>query len=400
MNNVPKPPRFLSRSMVEQGLCIVVALCLPMTLVWLTGCHMTPSANYSISSDVPGSSVGSSFLASPKAAPAMSKVKMDPNSPGSLKLNHHNHIVEQGISCEDCHAIGATGRPEFPDHDTCSICHDIDIDNPGEDCMLCHVLDPADVAAGAYEEIMVLHVPEHTSDFHFDHSAFAEDSDTCTQCHTGVSSSELSTDDNRGNHDTLFPAVRSLGLDPQNCQLCHSEMSKTQPPSSHLRPGFLKTHGQDFMGGDQSMCLNCHAQNDCDTCHSQTPPESHSRPEWAHSHGKLGHSFNKDQCLMCHSDQSCQECHMSTMPKDHTNFFRRRSHGKIASWDRDRCMNCHKQDYCQACHVGSSPKVTSQPFHTPGADCLNCHSPASPVWPLKRHGPLPNDSCLKCHQFE
>jgi len=401
MTRPTNTPRFEFKSLLEKGVCVVVGLALPLGLVWLSGCHLMPANNtYAPAVETPGSSIGATTLASPEYhATKAATTKLNPETPGFLKLNHQLHIVEQGISCEDCHSISSSGRPEFPDHDTCSVCHDIDIDNPNEDCMLCHVLEPADVAAGAFEEIEVIHVPEHTREFQFDHTPFASDSETCAQCHTQVGSSVLTTDNNRGDHETLFPGVKAVGGDVENCQICHTEMSANQPPSSHLRPGFMKTHGQDYLHGEQGLCLNCHAQNDCDTCHSQTPPESHSRPEWTHSHGKLG-TFDEDQCLMCHSDQSCQECHMSTMPKDHTNFFRRRSHGKIASWDRDRCMTCHKQDYCEACHVGSAPLVVAQPFHTPGADCLQCHSPASPVRPLRRHGPLPNDSCLKCHQFE
>lgn len=394
----PNPHNRPLKAFLEQGLCILAGLSLPLGLVWLTGCHLMPSPSYQPVVENAGPSIGASALGGPKAAASVVKAKANPETPGFLKLNHHLHIVEQGISCEDCHSVGASGRPTFPDHDTCSVCHDIDIDNPSSDCMLCHVLDPASVAAEDWMAVEVVHSPEHEGKFQFDHTPYASDAESCAKCHTEVTGSKSSTDDLRGTHDTLFPALQSLGMNTQDCQLCHTEMSGSQPPSSHMRPGFLQSHGAEYQS-DPQMCMTCHAQNDCDTCHRTMEPQSHQRPEWLHSHGKLG-TFNEQQCMMCHSDSSCQECHATTMPKDHTNFFRTRSHGKIAEWDRDRCMVCHKQDYCEACHIGAAPKVVSQPFHTPGADCLLCHSPASPVRPLRRHGPMPNESCLKCHQFE
>ncbi|MCA9449971.1 MAG: hypothetical protein KC931_22810, partial [Candidatus Omnitrophica bacterium] len=180
MASTPNTPSFTVKSLMEKALCLLVGLSLPMGIVWLTGCQL-PTANYQPVADGPGSSIGATTLGSPKATQKKPKMKLAQNTPGFLKMNHQLHIVEQGISCEDCHSIGSTGRPEFPDHDTCSICHDIDIDAPNEDCMLCHVLDPSDIAAGAFEEIEVIHVPEHTSDFHFDHSDFADNTESCAQ---------------------------------------------------------------------------------------------------------------------------------------------------------------------------------------------------------------------------
>jgi hypothetical protein len=389
MNNPHK--RIHAKTSLGGGLVVSAIL---LGFLALSGCQL-PKVTKEPVQDIASPSIGAGLADSKTtlaAAPAL-----NPETPGFLKMGHYSHAIEQEIECEACHEIDSRGRPSMPDHEVCATCHDIDIDEPDEECMLCHVLSPADVAAEAYENVEVIHAPE-SGGFQFDHSAFSGDSAVCAKCHDEAMKSSQSTDNLRGDHASLFPGVREQGGDTTNCTLCHIDMNRTAPPSSHQAPNFLNAHGNLYRN-DPNLCLNCHTQNQCDTCHQNTKPQSHYKNEWRHSHGKVG-QFDEQKCMMCHNENACTSCHSQEMPRDHTNFFRTRSHGKIASWDRDRCLVCHKQDYCQACHLGAAPGIPPEDFHRPGTPCLVCHSPASAVRPLRRHGPLPEASCLNCHQFQ
>jgi hypothetical protein len=382
--------RLVTGQMKSSWLTILLTL---FALLVLAGCQL-PTVVEERVPPAPMHSVGAGLV----DAPTMLKAGQSANTPGFLKFPHKPHVVDQGMACTDCHEMSAEGKPSMPDHDVCSTCHDINIDEPNEDCTFCHILTPQQIQEKAFADVSV-EKPRKVDTFQFDHSKVAGDGTTCLNCHKKAQTSVVVTDSVGGNHGTLFAEVRKVGISPDNCAACHTKISRQNPPDWHRRPDFQQTHGREKQRIQEGMCLNCHAQKQCQTCHQQTKPQSHQRPEWSRSHGKVG-QFDEKACLQCHSETACKTCHSSEMPKDHTNFFRRRSHGKIASWNRDRCLVCHKQDYCEACHVGSAPPVIKQPFHVPGTPCLNCHSPASPVRPLRRHGPLPEESCLKCHRFQ
>jgi hypothetical protein len=393
-NHTPGHPRSRSISLTFPVLALVLSV--GIASLWMSGCQFPVVVKETVP-PIDHPSVGAKLAPTMPVMGSPAAPVLDPNTPGFLKMNHYSHVVDQEMTCDGCHEISDSGQPGMPDHDTCSVCHDINVDEPDAECMFCHVLSPESIAAEEWMDVEVKHAPEKEG-FKFDHTAFADDYDSCVTCHSGVTGSNQSTDNLRGTHETLFPGLRKAGLDTNNCALCHSDMNKNVPPASHMQPNFRQAHGGMY-AADPNLCMTCHTQNQCDTCHQNTQPQSHFKPEWVHAHGKVG-VINEQACLMCHTEQACQTCHQQMMPKDHTNFFRRRSHGKIASWDRERCLVCHKQDYCEACHIGSAPIAFAAPFHTPGAPCLQCHSPASAVAPVRRHGPLPQDSCLNCHRLQ
>jgi len=376
----------------------LVFLSMPLALLWLAGCQLprvvkesapspsSPSVGAGLTEDW-GGAAGSPVKATP-----------DPNTPGLQRFSHEQHVTENELECAVCHEIGESGRPKMPDHEVCSGCHDINETEPSADCLTCHVLSQQQVQDEAFADIAVRRVPEQ-GEFQFNHSSFAGEPGVCANCHKQAPGSLVATDNLRGDHGSLFPALREKGFDTKNCTTCHVSMGKNTPPPSHSNPGFLQHHGAEYRTMGSSYCMTCQVEKQCQTCHEQTQPTSHLRPEWTRSHGKMG-QVDEEKCQMCHNEQSCKICHSSQMPQDHTNFFRRRSHGNIAAINRDRCLVCHKQDYCQACHIGAAPLMTPQPFHVAGAACLACHSPASAVRPLRRHGPLPQASCLNCHRFQ
>lgn len=360
--------------------------------VWLSGCQLPRVTQENLTS-TPQHSVGAGLA----GTPAKLKTTQSPNTPGFLKFPHKTHVVDQGVGCTDCHAVSSEGKPGMPDHDVCSTCHEVKIDTPDDSCGLCHVYSQKEIETKAWMDVAVVK-PKKVDEFNFNHSAVAADAESCIKCHKQASTSMVVTDSVGGTHATLFSEVRRTGGNPDNCALCHTTISRQKAPSWHQDPAFQQTHGHETQRINEGVCATCHTQKQCQTCHQQTKPQSHQRPEWPRAHGKVG-TFDQKACLQCHSEQACKTCHNSEMPRDHTNFFRRRSHGKLASWNRDRCMVCHKQDFCEACHIGAAPIVPPAPQHVPGVPCLQCHSPASPVHPLRRHGPLPEDSCLKCHRL-
>ena len=252
----------------------------------------------------------------------------------------HKVHTDQGLDCTICHEI-KEGKPQFPTHELCSTCHDINVDEPDpKKCGFCHTNENFETT----QRTKVL-----TDEIKFDHDKHA----------------------------------------PVECTACHKEPDRAKLPAGPKMP----------------FCMNCHATkgnpklNECATCHvsinEQTVPLTragqripHDSPEiWKHVHGRQA-TVDPKFCATCHEQQAfCDTCHAQKPPESHTLTWRQRTHGLQASWDRQRCAVCHEEDSCQKCHRNTQPQSHKNFWGKPAnRHCVSCHYP-----PTKTE-------CVVCHE--
>ena len=268
---------------------------------------------------------------------------------GGLKFNHQLHVVDNEMKCSDCHSAGKDGKMENPDMDKCSECHDIDVDHPSDDCLMCHTLKSSMNDYSVEESVP--EKPKGYVDLLFTHEAH-EDVE-CNTCHKGIDKQE--------------------------------SLSELEWP-------------------DMFTCKKCHngeeAPIDCEVCHTKVrkeiPPESH-HGDWAMQHGPASR-FDKS-CEFCHDNPKrfCNDCHQTQKPKDHIFNWKTTQHGQDATHDRRLCAVCHPASYCSDCHRSQKPvshsrgdwmAYTRENGHAEAAkrnfrSCNVCHT---------------TSECRECHQ--
>jgi hypothetical protein len=259
-----------------------------------------------------------------------------------IRVNHDVHAA-QGVDCTSCHESLDTGAMGMPTHDVCSVCHEIDVDNPTpEACGLCHTNENFEIIA--LETIL-------SSDILFSHAPHETAGVTCAECHTNP---------NAG-------VVQAARLKPF-CMDCH---------------------------GSRDVALN-----ECAVCHNAIRADvvpqfrngariPHDAPDvWMTAHGREA-QVDPAYCALCHSPQQqfCDECHAKTAPASHTIAWERRTHGIQASWDRQSCAVCHEEESCMQCHRNVEPVSHRPGFGAPlDGHCVSCHFP-------------PTDTgCVVCHE--
>ena len=260
-----------------------------------------------------------------------------------IKFPHPIH-VEQEIACTDCHDLSSEDTV-MPGHDMCSVCHDINMDEPTEEmCGFCHTRD----------------------DFSFDPL-------------------ELLSDEVIWSHDPHIAAEVA-------CETCHEDPEARIIPPPATNPSAVMT-----------WCMDCHeaqnaALNDCAVCHSQLRVDvrpafrgetriAHDAPEvWEQIHGREAR-IDAQYCAICHDTQDdCAACHNVTKPKSHTMSFVRKTHGLEATWDRAKCATCHEEDSCLKCHQNNEPSSHRGSFGSPlNTHCVQCHFED-------------NNNCTVCHE--
>ena len=191
------------------------------------------------------------------------------------------HAKHADTDCDSCHSI-TDGEPTMPNHDVCSVCHDIDITKPSpEACGFCHT-----------------------------------EPDQTVQPRKKVLS-----DEQVWRHQPHLDADVS-------CATCHANPDKGVVSQQPLKP----------------FCMDCHEKkearlNECPVCHSTVRKDvvpqyrygariQHDAPQiWENIHGQ---EAMKDQayCALCHDQESsCEECHRTNPPKNHTIAWKRQTHG-------------------------------------------------------------------------
>ncbi len=254
----------------------------------------------------------------------------------SLNYSHKLHVVDNEMECSACHGPAADGKMSRPDHDVCSGCHEIDVDKPSADCLMCHrVRSP--------EQIEVRHKESlQGEEIIFSHETHDYLGASCADCHARAPASTSSK-------ENVLPLKEA-------CLICHDD---------EIAP-----------------------QEDCGVCHVESSPVNAThRLDWEVNHGIESMMANSN-CLACHSEDTCIECHQDKKPLDHNNAWRRITHGGEAAWNRSRCMVCHETDSCERCHDSTRPRSHRAAGWTSGSSlhCSQCHFPTGAV------------GCSVCHK--
>jgi hypothetical protein len=265
-----------------------------------------------------------------------------------LRFDHPLHVVEAGMTCEECHEgvpeLGIRGR-SVPDHETCEGCHDLEEEDT---CGTCH-LNPEEpeavpLRAGLYEGFA-----------HRDHMG---EYGACERCHGDLIMAE---DTVAG--EPIIPAMSDCQQchlsrrGPLDCGACHLGLDPV--PTDHDQGDWRRDHGLEAAVGT-SDCASCHAQASCDVCHQGvlldgSPPGA----AWLHEHWAEA-SFGQD-CLVCHETRrSCTECHRALVPVPHefgpefANDITGGAHADEARAFPETCLSCHdieSADHtCARCH--------------------------------------------------
>ena len=262
-----------------------------------------------------------------------------------IAFDHALHI-EMDMDCDACHGNATTSKVGtdwlLPEKAVCADCHDVDDDG---ECGTCHIQadDPTGYAAG------------HSPVDKFSHAAHLDAGMDCAECH-GADPSALvavpAKSDCRSCHVTAS--------DLQDCGVCHSEGAEYVPATHGL--GWDRWHGVEA-GAEQESCANCHAQVDCQDCHSGDNVRPRSHPlNFAFSHAVEARS-NEMECATCHEDtQFCSSCHVSSqvLPMNHSRGDwvmgggDGGQHAMEARFEMESCIACHDNGtdspLCANCH--------------------------------------------------
>jgi hypothetical protein len=297
-------------------------------------------------------------------------------------FGHREHVVEQGLACEDCHAPDDAGEPKVPTLAQCNLCHaELDASKP---------LERRIDMLFEGQKMRLSHASALPDEVRFAHASHAAQGLECTACHADLESNDdvLDIAPQRMRDCTSCHSERKAA---NECSTCHTLLREDVAPGSHGKL-WLRQHGPvACSGSDRTMddCQACHQESDCTTCHLTQAPESHT-DYWRHrAHGIVA-ALDRASCATCHRDDSCVRCHGESRPISHTGNWG-------APLDR-HCVGCHfpvENEGCVVCHEGTPSHALATPKppdHTPGMNCRMCHGAGQPL-PHVDNG----DNCNICH---
>jgi hypothetical protein len=267
---------------------------------------------------------------------------------GKLVFNHELHVVDNEMACADCHEAGDEGAMGNPSMDKCGECHDIDMDNPSDECLQCHTVKGVSEDYDTSESVP--EKPESYEDVIFSHEF--HDGIECSECHEGFEKmSELK--------DIEWPEMPTCqkchnGDDaPSECSACHEVLSEEHPPASH-HGDWGEAHGRESRF-DRS-CAYCHGKDKqfCQDCHQTQKPKDHIFNWKTTQHGEDA-THDRRLCAVCHTSSYCSDCHTSQKPVSHAradwmSYTRENGHAEAAHHNFRSCNVCHTQAECAQCH--------------------------------------------------
>ena len=316
----------------------------------------------------------------------LGSLRRDSGSAASLRFSHALHVLEEELSCENCHEDAAmSDQPGMPSMEMCVFCHaEIDEEKPLERRIETLFEDEVFIAqrrsALADEQI-------------FSHLTHVDADLECGVCHVGIEASEFVD----GGHAVPMSACIQCHDEtgqPNDCATCHQVLREDVAPPSHAlawtkRHGVLARDPAARRGTDVNSCSLCHTEASCVDCHRQQAPDNH-RGHWRlRGHGIVAR-LDRENCATCHQSHDCDACHAETLPRSHTGVF--------GGTTNTHCFGCHfplRSNACSVCHQDTSSHRTAPPkpdWHTPQMDCRQCHGLTVPL----RH--VDNGAnCNLCH---
>ncbi|RUM86982.1 MAG: hypothetical protein DSZ24_07245 [Thermodesulfatator sp.] len=264
-----------------------------------------------------------------------------------IKFSHQLHVEENGISCDQCHPKQEDGTMGLPTMDTCSDCHEIDLDNPSEKCLMCHTSR----SASKDYEVSPLSKPMSYKDLNFSHE-YHEDLDVeCSFCHIGI---EKNKDLGTLKYPTMDVCTQCHNGEeaPAECETCHKVIRKDRPPANH-GGDWTFLHGREARVSER-VCHYCHQKNMCQECHQREKPRDHQTFVWKiEDHGEEA-THDRRRCVVCHSAGFCSDCHRQ-MPPSHKRadwlaFDVHNGHAQAARRNFRSCKVCHETSECVRCH--------------------------------------------------
>ncbi len=329
----------------------------------------------------------------------------------ALIMDHKKH-ASLGITCENCHTLReeSEGLMGFPDHTTCSSCHNTE---EAGTCKMCHRRE--NFQTGLRKERIF-------AGTRFSHDTHAAKEIACLVCHEQAPFSRLF----HGNEglptmeNCIDCHAKRNVSSKKDCEFCHPKEMANQKPSSHTA-WWNKTHGEEARGlrhnfgqyahGNANTCETCHRAGlagTCMDCHQKEAPASHTLSFKVKGHS-LEASRNRNSCAVCHDQSACMDCHRTTKPFSHTGVYGKplnrhcnNCHLSGGTWSgitatKSNCAFCHDLARANQKHAGA-PKMPS--FGHASSNCTECHvKAAGGAIPAMRHPGSGGDStCLACHQ--
>ncbi len=342
-----------------------------------------------------------------------------------LAFSHAEHL-QAGADCATCHDPARKSVKAsdlfLPKHPECEGCHDIEAAKKGKKvdppagCQVCHpgfdVTVQRDVARVEFPNPNII----------FNHKVHVDRKVDCKACHSDMTNVGLATRQQLPKMETCLICHEGTYASAA-CSTCHL----TQP-SGRLQTAFLSgvlrptqgnpfgiDHGPryEFNHGtraalNRQMCMECHAENECQTCHDSIQKPLSVHPNDFITLHPVQARMDSTRCEGCHRLQSfCAACHervgvgkdadSSLRPRNvkvHPNYdvwvekFGPQHHAIQASRDIKQCISCHREESCLVCHAtkGVSPASRGTNPHPNGFSGL-CKQVAAK-----------NDrACLKCH---
>ena len=317
-------------------------------------------------------------------AAAYSSIASDqgPDTENSLLFSHELHVVENELSCQDCHSDIPTSTSladrNLPEMDVCGDCHDIEDE---ETCGMCH-RDPENPEAARHREFQLL----------FSHETHLEAGEDCARCH-GPITSDGDWYSNAVELKSLCNGCHDIALNGDRCSSCHTESYALQD----IHPGDWRHNHAEQALNRKDWCGACHeSMAGCSDCHFGDNLDGTTHElNYEYTHG-LDARSRKYDCTACHDRQTfCNDCHLRELrlPLNHSTSDWSFQHGVAARRDVEDCASCHDQadQTCarSGCHNdydgirGTDPRFHSGslargemhgPWHgDDGYVCYQCH---------------------------
>jgi c(7)-type cytochrome triheme protein len=302
-------------------------------------------------------------------------------------FSHERHVKGEEMKCSSCHRQAEKGdEAGMPTIKSCMKCHEgIDEKKPESKRVAVYVVNEKPVFSS---------VTRLSDEVKFSHKTHVVDGKIeCATCHKGVESAKTISNRLRVEKRECVQchAKQKVAQADNNCQVCHTTISKDTKPQSHLH-NWRELHGRVAANTPKNTftgCSQCHTENSCVACHRVELPRNHTNHWRQQGHGVTA-TLDRTGCSTCHTEDSCLRCHQQVAPRSHR-----------AKFSSQHCVNCHiplKDNSCNVCHKATpshslSPRLPNNLVHqrASASDCRTCH------FGLKL-GHLDNgDSCLACH---